>query len=736
MKKDSRALFRHMQKAVLTTACVALPMLGLLTSSAIALPSSPLLQADRISFDENTNIITASGNVEVNMDDKMLRADRIAYDKNTDVVRAFGNVAVTESTGEVMYSDHVELTTDIKQGFIDRVKILFPDNSKLIANDAQRYDGRYLIAQKGIYTSCDLCKDDPTKAPLWQLKGARVTHDSVAKDVIYRDAVLEFAGIPVFYTPYFKHPDPSVMRRQGFLTPTAGANKTLGTFISAPYYVDIAPNSDLVVKPTFSTVDKIQLQTDWRHRFMQGDMNWSGSITKTDFTDETGDDRGKRIRGHLFGETRFDITNTWRAGTKVALTTDKSYLPRYDIAADDVLVNRAYAENFKGRNYAVGNMYYFQDLRPGDQLAEPLVAPELRYSALGEPGQAWGGRWAFNAGLLVTSRSRDINLNQQGASTRRLSFDAGWERQFTSETGFLMSVAVLTRADTYWADNVPDPNVMLGTGFSNIKRVRPFAQGDITVRYPLGRRGDGYQQLVEPIGQLFIAPRMSRKKVLPNEDSLDLEFDETNLFATNRFTGIDRIEGGTRTAYGLRHAIIGDNGARIDMLGGQIFRLNEDPAFTEGSGLRHRFSDYVGRVSIEPFDWLQANHGFRLDQEDLSFTRQEAQLILGTKRFRPSASYLYIKQDDTLESNQTLEEAAFGISSEFTKFWTISANHSQAMKPAPGPRATNVSLTYQDECFKTGVTARQDHTSRLDISAGRSILFHFYLKNIGGLSTD
>jgi len=699
--------------------------------------AAPLLQSDSLSFDEKTNIVTATGNVEVSLSDKVLRADRVTYNKNTDVVHAEGHVALTEASGEVLYSERMELTSDVKQGYIDKVGMMFPDRSRMIANDAQRYEGRFLIADKGIYSSCDLCKDDPTKPPLWQLKGKRITHDSEAKDIIYRDATLEFAGLPVFYTPYFSHADPSVKRRQGLLTPTGGIKNTLGTVLRLPYYIDIAPNSDLIIAPTFSTVDKAQLETEWRHRFTSGKMKWSGSIAEANFVDENGTDRGQRVRGHLFGNSEFDLTNTWRAGTDVALTTDKSYLLRYDIPSEDILINRAYAENFKGRNYAVGNMYYFQDLRPGTQLAEPVVAPEMRYSAFGEPGQALGGRWSFNSGLLVTSRSRDVDPNQQGPSTRRLSLDAGWERQLTSSTGFLTTVSGLARADSYWADHVPNRDGALGTGFANIDRTRPFAQGDISVRYPLGRHGQGYQQILEPIAVLSAAPRISRNMLLPNEDSLDLEFDETNLFSPNRFTGVDRLEGGTRTAYGLRHALIGDNGARIEMVGGQVFRLKRDDSFTADSGLSERFSDYVGRIAVEPAEWFQSNYGFRADQSSLSLTRQEFDVSAGAAIFRPSLSYLSVKPaQTTTTSDQTIEEGTISFSSKFTKFWTLSGLHTQAIKPEPGPRNSNLSLIYQDECFKTGVTAKRTYTNRLDVNSSESIMFQFYLRNIGGLSTQ
>lgn len=730
-----------LRRALIVSAALGL-VLSQTQQAHAATQSSPpkeapiLLQADHLDYDQDTGIITATGHVEVSRDEQILLADKIIYDKPKDIVTAYGNVAMRQPSGDVIFSTFAELTGDMREAFINRASILFRDNSRLAAQDGERFEGRYLIVHKGVYSSCNLCADDPTKPPLWQMKGARVTHDSETKDVIYRDATLEFDGVPLFYTPYFSHPDPSVERRQGFLMPNPGYNRNIGTFVRTPYYFDIAPNDDLVLTPTFSTIDNIQMAGDWRHRFTNGTMEWNASATSADYVNEAGIDKGDQFRGHVFGKSLFNLDNVWRAGTDVALTTDKSYLPRYSISSEDVLLNRGYLEGFSGRNYYVSNVYYFQDLRPGAQMAEPLVAPDMRMSMLGEPGQTLGGRWSFDAGLLTTTRNEDVAQDLQGPNTRRLSVATGWQRQMVSSTGFLTTFSGLARADGYWADNVPDSN--LPSGSEQVTKTRPFAQGDITVRYPMGRRGDGYQQIVEPIAVFSSAPDMSRYDNLPNEDSLSVDFDETNLFSPNRFSGIDRLEGGTRTAYGLRHAVNGDNGARVEMLGGQVFRLNKDNTFPDGSGLTERFSDYVGRIDITPNKWADLNYGFRLDQQTADFKRQEIQLSAGPREFRPFGNYLMVKQVELSDQSivDRVQEVTFGFSSTFLKYYTLAASHRQAFEPAPGPRSTGISLTYQDECFQFGLTGSRDDTNRLDLRSGTSIVFHFYLKNIGGVHTD
>ena len=68
---------------------------------------------------------------------------------------------------------------------------------------------------------------------------------------------------------------------------------------------------------------------------------------------------------------------------------------------------------------------------------------------------------------------------------------------------------------------------------------------------------------------------------IPKEDSPSFEFDDTNVFSSNRFPGLDRIEGGPRVNFGFKYGIYGNNGGTINLLLGQVFRLKADDTFAE-----------------------------------------------------------------------------------------------------------------------------------------------------------
>src|SRR4051812_5348067 len=188
-----------------------------------------LIKAEEITYDESLRLVTARGHVEIAQGDRILLADTVTYNEKTTVMTASGHVALMEPTGEVYFSEYAEFTNQMRDGVIAALRVLLVDNSRMAAAGGKRTNGTITEFNKGVFSPCELCAKDPTRPPLWQVKAVRIVHDGESKDIEYRDAVLEMAGIPVMYTPYLSMPDPTVHRRSGFLVPSFGHMTGLGT---------------------------------------------------------------------------------------------------------------------------------------------------------------------------------------------------------------------------------------------------------------------------------------------------------------------------------------------------------------------------------------------------------------------------------------------------------------------------------------------------------------------------
>ncbi|MBI3419367.1 MAG: LPS-assembly protein LptD [Proteobacteria bacterium] len=691
-------------------------------------PSEYLLTADEIDYDQQNQTVLALRHVQLSDPKYILLSPSLFYDQKNDIVEGSKGLSLLQPDGSVLYARTMRMDSDFSHGYAERVSMRMVDDSLFAALQARRYDSRYTVFDHGVFSPCLLCAEDPRKPPLWQMKAERVTHDQQTHDLIYHNATLNMWGIPVFYTPYFTNPDPTVKRRTGFLTPVFGSNPNLGFFTTIPYYITFTPDFDITIRPTFSGVDGIRWQDTLRKRFESGEIQLTSSLVVADRTNDDNSISHDQLRGHLQGFAHFNLTPIFRTGADFAVLTDKSYADRYkeEDIHEDILTNRVFVEGMKGRDFTALEFFYFQNNRPGPQPEEPLLLPRFRFSALGEPNMTLGGRWSFD-GILTSLQRED------GPSNRKFGVDFGWERRDVLPGGMISTLTGHVRDDLFWVDHLPDPfkpGVTHSDEFAN----RLFPVGQAALHYPLVNAYESFSHIVEPIFSFTASPVLRRNGRIPNEDSLDIGFDATNLFDINRYPGTDQQEQGERMAYGLRNAFYLNSGGQGEVLLGQSYRLTKDPLFPTGTGVDERFSDYVGEILLDPGTWLHLDYLFRMDHDSLDTRKQDVKVDFGAPEFRPYMEYNHLNQP-LIGPLGKVEEVKYGFSSNFTKYWTFSAEQTRDIRNGAEPLLTRFGLGYGDECLQASVTFSRDFTERPDVKPGDSVYFHLYFKHLGGFET-
>lgn len=177
--------------------------------------------AGEVEYDETRDLVIARGGVEAWQGERILRAREITFHRPTGRATARGEVVLMEPDGRVFFAEEAELTDDMREGVIRELRALLAEGGRLAAAGAVRSGGRVTEMARAVYSTCEPCRDDPQRAPLWQIRADRVIHDEQEKVVEYFDATMQIAGIPVLYVPYFWHADPSVKRKSGFLFPSS-----------------------------------------------------------------------------------------------------------------------------------------------------------------------------------------------------------------------------------------------------------------------------------------------------------------------------------------------------------------------------------------------------------------------------------------------------------------------------------------------------------------------------------
>jgi LPS-assembly protein len=673
-----------------------------------------LLQADEMAYDEATDTLRASGRVEISRDSRVLLADTVTYNRTTDMATATGNVSLLDANGTVMFFDRLEIKGDLKEGMAREVRVLLADKSRLASREFRRSEGRFNELRQAVYSACDVCEDRP---PVWQIKAGRVRYDEQEEMVYYRNAWVELLGVPMFYTPYLAHPDPTAGRKTGLLLPVISGGRNLGLSYAQPYYINIAPDKDATLSPLVTTSAGKGLTAEYRQRFMSGELQMFGSAVGDD-PDATQD-----VRGHLRGRIRWDMDDKWRSGADVHLASDRTYLRRYNFDAPTWLTTTAYAERFSRHTYFSANAYYFQrQRRAATAGATPVVAPLLRYSYVGDP--------LGRAGYMTADANAMVLVREDGTDSNRVSATLAWNLPFTSPLGDVYTLRASVRGDGYYVRDVARAatrDTFTGTAG------RVVSELSLEWKFPFVRDDGSAHQLLEPVVMGVIGPIGQNPEDIPNEDSRDLEFDDSNLFDTQRFTGLDRVEGGARINYGLRWAAYGAGGGYVSAFAGQTYRFQRDDTFAPLSGLDGKLSDIVGRIDASPNPYINFLYRFRRDKDDFAARRNEFGALLGPEIARLGLSYIFLKQDPTNPTLGEREELFGSLSTRLTQYWSLTASHRQDLSPNGGRIRTAFGFTYEDECFVFGLDLADDNTQDRDFKRGLTVLLRFNLKTIGDI---
>lgn len=710
--------------------CVAaMPLMAQETSDA---PVN--IEADSFYYDQNAARITAKGNVEIIQLDRVLHADEVIYNINEDFAYAQGNVALFEPTGDVHHADILELSDTMRRGLALDIFTELQDGSRLWAKKAVRETPEKHILEQAEYTPCQVCEENPDKTPTWSLKAEEVTHDKDKASISYKNARLEAFGVPFLYTPYFSHPDGTVKQKSGFLTPDFGFGSDFGFNAQIPYYWAISPDMDLTTGVRFFTKENPQLNVEARKRFTDASLMVQTSMTSSSRTDSvsgTDVNRNGEFRGHVFAKGLWAMNRNWRSGVDLALTTDEQYLKQYDISDEDTLTNRLYIERFDDRDYASVEVLGFQDLRVNRNIDQPNALPYAQMEFIGDPNSLLGGRYQWDTSFLSLFREgKDQDVN-------RLSTDLSWQRQDILPAGLTTLVDLSVRADAYH------------TGDRDIARIDPtepgsqrasrfFPTAHVEVAYPMHKNLSTSQIRMKPKVSLTARPNLKNNEDIPNEDSIDAQLDAGNLFESDRFPGLDRVEDRTHISYGMDVGYYNFNGNSVTGFIGQSYRFDEnDNPFQNGSGLENQASDYIGKITASiDNNRHNLNYVFQLDGETLETKRHELYAATRVNKVGLSTTYLYERGASGTQFTESREQLSASASYKFVENWTVSASALYDLSSTDeGLRRSRFGLGYEDDCFGMSAYLDRDLQSNSSGAVDTTVFLRFSLKNLGEFET-
>jgi LPS-assembly protein len=498
--------------------------------------------ADQI-YGTNEVDTTLVGNAEVRRASGIIKGDYIHYDQVGDELFAQGSVRLFRDNNTYL-GPELRLRLDDYQGFF-----VAPDYY-LWSNQGRGFADRinFLSRQQStmiepIYTTC------PPGDYEWYMTADSMDIDQNVQQGTGHNATVYFQGVPILTSPYLSFPLTNA-RRSGFLPPTFSATSTSGFEFLLPYYWNIAPNRDMTVYTDVFSRRGLQESADFR--FIE--PTYKGDFRIEGMNDQETD----TFRYSLLAQGNWAGTGAlsgFSALINYQAVSDANYFVDFSrslAAASTRTLPRDLELTYSSTywNLTVRALRYQTLQIPDSQIAVPYdKVPEFELHAA---RLDVGG---FDFGLTGFA-TRFETIGAVGGDRFVLNpyvsyplVGAGW---FVTPK---LSYNTTSYSLTDQAPGVPNsfnrnvPSFSLDSGLIFQRNTNLF--------------DNNYQQTLEP--RLFYVYRPYRNQSqLPDFDSGLPDFNFSQLFAENAFTGYDRLADENQLTAALTTRLLNpDNGAEL-----------------------------------------------------------------------------------------------------------------------------------------------------------------------------
>ncbi|TFF25710.1 LPS-assembly protein LptD [Jiella endophytica] len=757
------------------------------------------LAADTVTYDTKGDVVTATGGVQIDYGTYKLVARRLIYNQKTRRLLAIGDVELQQPDGNRIYADQIDVTDDFRDGFVEALRLETPEDTRFAAAQAVRENGDKTIFDRGVYTACKPCREHPERAPLWQIKARQIIWDEKEKVIRYYGAHFELFGAPIAYLPYFQSPDPTVKRQSGFLAPSFKSSGDLGVGVRVPYFMVLNDSADVTVAGTYYTKQGFLGEAEYRQAFDNGmfTLKTAGIIQQdrgefiSDNTyrngvlvDESPD--YSKARGMIGSTGKFALSDRWTFGWDILAQSDDNFSNTYGIDgySDSRRASEVYLTGLGDQSFFDLRAQKFDYQTNDRDLPEqqPYVLPSFDYERI-EQTPGIGGELKFTGNLASIYRKDDsftkicnthlsggtdpqddcvdpFNGNKFNPDYLRYSGLEGdytrgtaeleWRNSYILPVGLVLTPIASVRGDLYTADMSSDgsnlPFYAAGTKISedpygavsiDDSGARGMATAALEARYPYLIETAHSSHVIEPIAQIIARPNETSIGQLPNEDAQTLVFNTANLFSLDKFSGYDRIEGGTRANVGLKYAGNFEGGYSIDAVVGQSYQLAGVNSYAQrdlslvgyDSGLETTRSDYVGSVSFGMPTGVTVGTQGRFDEEDFSLRRAD---LFGSYEGPVTSgfvAYSFIAAQPLYGSIEDQNQISTGASLKFDQNWTAYGTLAYDIKNSSVIRS-GVAIGWANDCYSMLLSYEDENSSYSSDSGSSTVMFKVGLRTL------
>jgi len=728
------------------------------------------ITAKKVTYDDGKNIVIAEGDaLAVNSLGKKVSSDKMVYYKNKDLIETFGSsqfedgkiiltannfkydieiktieaiknvVLVDEEKNKYLFSFFKYFENEEK-GFGDNMKAYLNDGSYLESETGQTNNKTEITKlNQAKYTTCSNIIDKNNNfCPTWSMKSSSTTHDKKKKKIIHKNAFLRIKNIPVLYSPYFSHPDPSVKRQSGFLPPLIKTISDLGRTFRAPYFWAISEDKDLTLTPVYYFDEKHSLLGSYRQAFnksfLQVETGYSGGYKRLEKTGRT-----KGSRNYLFADYQGTKDNFLFGSNEINLKIQRVSQTNFlrsnkintDLFKEDIrnLENTINLNTFGGRKRLSVRAGIFENLGVNDSSKYTYYLPDGTFSYNENRLKN------FNINFNSYFQGKKFSKNQKQFKIRNL-ISADSKQIINNQIG-----TGTTLRTNFFNKNIYNRNVSNQKENDNIDNYFTVALDN---SLPFAKFSKKTYQTITP--KIFAKYTSGTQLNALNNNKI---LNYSDIFSMNRTNNLDLPETGFSVGHGIDYNLKrkkDDNSILFSTNTGigQVLRTSRQDKMPNKSSLNNKSSDFAGFLK---FDIFGDNNELKINNSDkISFVSDfiKNQLSfnydynlsndfndLNRNSFNLSGTYKKLYSSITFEEKNKYigNETALMYDAKklFHENYYLRLNGKRNLQ-TNSSEYHNLSINFENDCLTSALTLSREFYTDRDIKPAKTLIFSIIIK--------
>ncbi len=607
--------------------------------------------------------------------------------------------------------------------FIDEYKNVYKSNSAFIdlnkdriaAKDIQIYfaDGELgssarlkgssmfserdiTVIKNGIFTTCKIREG----CPPWTIKASEIKHDKSKKLIYYENSWLTLYDKPVFYFPKFFHPDPTVKRQSGFLTPSVLESSLNGTSLQIPYYKVISENKDYTFSPRFYFNNDLMIQNEYRQVEKNSNFMTDFSIKKLD----------NLSKSHFFANSKHLIENSFLY-SDLEINLEKTSSDTY-LKSDDITAKIRESKNQSLLNSFIKFNAYDEDLKIFTEFASyedltkekdsdkfQFILPNFTISKIVNTGFDLDGSLNYEISGSNQKKNTDVT---ESYLINNLNFVSN---SIFSKFGVNSNYKLFMKNTTKKGKNSNNYD-------EDLKSENYFAFA-YESSLPLKKSYLNYTSSLTP--KLLLRYSPSQSENLANDNK---KINITNIFSNNRLGLSDSLEGGQSITLGLDYDFKNLNNEDLLKISlGQIFRDKEDKRLPTKSKMRNKSSDIVGNITLLPNKNFKFDYNFSVDNNVDTINYNKLETTLSVNNFITSFEFLEENNEIGSESYLTTD-MSYTLNERNSLIYSSRRNRKTNLT-----EFYNLIFEYRNDCLIAAIEYNKDYYQDRDLQPQEEVFF-------------